>query len=81
MTVRSDPQQPLVAEAFGGTWRAAIGDNGKIEFVAVDQFDQLNRRLAHHGQFDAGIGAREPRHDLRQVAVGVIVGQAEPHPA
>ena len=37
--------------------------------------------MAHHGELDARIGAREPRHDLRQIAVGVIVRHAEPHAA
>ena len=34
-----------------------------------------------HGQLDARIGAREARHDLGQIAVGVIVRHAEPHAA
>ena len=38
-------------------------------------------RLADHGQLDARIGAREARHDLRQIAVGVIVRHAQPHAA
>ena len=33
------------------------------------------------GELDAGIGAREARHDLRQVAVGVVVGHAQAHAA
>ena len=79
--VRRHPQQPLAAEHLRRARRAAVGDDRQIELVGVDVLDQLDRRLARHGQLDAGIGAREPRHDLRQIAVGVIVGQAEPHPA
>ena len=81
MPVRRHPQQALAAEHLRCARRSAVGDDGEIELVAVDQFDQIDRRLAHHRQLDARIGAREPRHDLRQVAVGVIVGQAEPHAA
>ena len=81
MPVRRHPQQPLAAEHLRGARRAAVGDDGEIELVGVDPLDQIDRRLAQHGQLDAGIGAREPRHDLRQIAVGVVVRQAEPHAA
>ena len=39
------------------------------------------RRLAHHRHLGLRVGAREARQDLRQVAVGVVVGQAEAHAA
>ena len=61
--------------------RVAIGDDGEIDLVGVDALEQVDRRLAHHRQFDARIGAREARHDLRQIAVGIIVRHAEPHAA
>ena len=38
-----------------------------------------HRRLADHAQLDARIGAREARHDLGQITVGVVVRHAEPH--
>ena len=59
----------------------AIGDDGEIDLVGVDALEQVHARLADHGQLDAGIGAREARHDLGQIAVGIIVGHAQPHAA
>ena len=81
MPVRGHPQQPLAPEGFRGALGFAIGDDGEIDFVGVDALEQVDRRLADHGQLDARIGAREARHDLGQIAVGVIVRHAEPHAA
>ena len=79
MAVRRHPEQPLAPEAFRRPRALAVGDDGEIKLVLVDQFDQLDRRLARDGELDARIGAREPRHDFGQIAVCVIVRHAEPH--
>src|SRR6266496_4178227 len=50
------------------------------DLVCGDSLDELETRLADHRELDARIGAREPRHDLRQITVGVVVGYAQPHP-
>src|ERR1039458_8422169 len=81
MPVRSHPQQPLAPEGFRGALVLAIGDDGEIDLVAVDALEQIHGRLADHGEFDAGIDAREARHDLGQIAVGIIVGHAQAHAA
>ena len=49
--------------------------------LASMRSSRSTRRLADHGQLDAGIDAREARHDFRQIAVGIIVGHAQPHAA
>ena len=51
--------------------------SGKIDFIGVDAIPEIDRWLADHRQLDPGISAREPRHDLRQVAVGVVVRHAK----
>ena len=44
--------------------------------------DQFDRGLAHDGEAcHARIGARKARHDFRQIAVGIVVGQSKPHPS
>ena len=53
----------------------------KIEVADIDQLDELGGRLAQHRELHFRVRAREARHDLRQVAIGVIVRHAEPHAA
>ena len=81
MPVRRHPQQPLAPERFRGALAFAIGDDGEIDLVGVDALEQIDRRLADHDQLDRRIGAREARHDLGQIAVGIVVRHAEPHAA
>jgi hypothetical protein len=54
-----------------------VGDDGDVEIAALDVVGKVGRRFAHDGEFDARIGAREPRHNFRQEAVGVVVGRAD----
>ena len=81
MPRRGDPQQPLAAESLGGTLGLAIGDDGEIDLVGVDALEEIDRRFADHAQFDAGIGARKPRHDLGEITVGIVIGNTKANPA
>ena len=81
MPVRGHPQQPLAAERFRRALAFAIGDDGEIDLVGVDALEQVDRRLADHATARRRDSAREARHDLRQIAVGIIVRHAEPHAA
>ena len=81
MAVRCHPEQPLAAECFRRALAFAIGDDGEIDLVGVDALEQIDGRFADHRQLDRRIAAREARHDLGQITVGIIVGHAQPHAA
>src|SRR6185436_3065226 len=69
MTVRCRPQQSLLAEIFRRHAAGAIGDDRKIDLVALDTLEQTDGLFADDGQLDRRIGAREARHDLGEIAV------------
>ena len=56
-------------------------DDGEVDVGVLDPLHQHRRRLAHHRDLDARVGLREARQDLGQVALGIVVGQAEPDAA
>jgi hypothetical protein len=78
---RGHPQELLDAHDLGGAAAVEMGDDREIEIAVLDACDEVRRRLAHDRHFGARIGAGEAGEDLGKVAVGVIVGQAEPDAA
>jgi hypothetical protein len=58
-----------------------MGDDGEVEVSRLHAVDEVRRRLARHCHLGARVRAREAGQDLGQVAVGVVVGQPEPHAA
>jgi hypothetical protein len=66
---------------FGRALVLDMGDDGQVEVVGMDAVDQHRCRLAHDRHLDTRIGLRETRHDVGQIAVGIVVRHAEPHTA
>ena len=54
-----------------------MGDDRKVEIAGLDAVDEVRRRLADDRHFRLRVRAREAGEDLGQVAVGIIVRQAE----
>ncbi len=76
---RRHPEQLLDPHDLRRAAPVHVGDDREIDVAVLHPLDEVLRRLAHHRHLGLGIGARKPRQDLRQIAVGVIVRQSEPH--
>ena len=78
MALRADPQQRLAANDLGRSLGADMGDDGDVEFARRHRVDECRGRRADHRHLGARIGGGEARQNLRQEAVGIVVGRAEP---
>jgi hypothetical protein len=78
---RGYPEQRLDADDLALAAVLDMGDDREVDVAGGDALRQHRRRLADHGDLGARVGAGEARQDLRQVAVGIVVGHAEPDAA
>ena len=74
VTRRRHPEQLLDPHDLGRASPIDMSDDREIDVAVLHPLDQILRRLAHHRHLGFGIGPREARQDLRQIAIGVIVG-------
>ena len=58
-----------------------MGDEGDIQFAAPHLFRQVDGRFADDVKLDVRMRLGETTDDLRHVAVGIIVGRADPERA
>ena len=54
-----------------------MGDDGEVEVAVLDALEEVRGRLAGDGDLGARVRAREAGEDLGQIALGVVVRQAE----
>ncbi len=73
------PTKRLRAHHLRAALVVTLRHERNIQRTLADHLIQIDRRLTDHREFDARIGAGEPRHDFGQEPVGIIVRRADAH--